>query len=225
MKEIFFLLLLIFPCSIKTYIKKVLNQEINLDTNIGENYFFIPASNFNHKIVYFYLFDTSYGLSNVNYCIVKDDLTYKQKINCNFKSIYPYRTYTNGKTKENYYKVTLDPSIIFDQSIGIRYTGTNTISNLTAKASYSDLCTRPDPSSSSNSSSSSSSSKKLSTVAIVFIVIGSVIFATVIIGLICYACKRRADAERLAYENYTNPPTVTITPTPLVVPTNVYTAY
>ena len=132
---------------------------------------------------------------------------------CYFRSLSRYSHSSSSSTEDSYYSVRLENYNY--QYIIVRYSG-NSYGRLYGRSSYNYLY------GSSSSSSSSSSPSKLSTVAIVFIVIGSVIFASVIIGLICYACKRRQDAETITY---TNQSAIAISPTPIIAPNNVYTAY
>lgn len=234
MKEIFLLLLLfLFPCSINGVVQQLFidSGSKNLAPNVFEdNYFYMSANSFLNNYVYFYLKDDLYDPSNVQYCISSSSPTSSTTCpaikNCRFESLSTYYYYRSNNIREYYYKVELKKSISTYNYVIVKYSRTSSLGTLTAKASYSYLYSSSGSSSSSSTSTASQIVKGLSTVAIVFISIGSVIVAGVIIGLVCYAVKRRQDAENLAFSAPTQTTVTISTPTyPLMGPNNVYTAY
>ena len=204
MYEIFLLLLFIIPCSIKAYPSVPIDSNfISLPTTSYYNYFYTYSSSLIYDTVYFHLQTESYKLNYVDYCIRRYQPTASEIRDCSFRSLSRYYYKYSGNNEDGYYKAYLDNYKIA-QYVIVRYSGSNSYGRLYAKSAYRDL------------------SSKLSTVAIVFIAIGSAVVAVIIIGLICYACKRRADAENINYEAQ---PAVAIAPTPIMSPNSVYTTY
>ena len=93
MKEIFLALLFLFPYSIYSYnVQQVLidsGYDTYLYTYNYNNYFYIRTGWKNYEFsIYFYLFDTSYGLNRYEYCLTTNSPNYDSTIdNCDFISL------------------------------------------------------------------------------------------------------------------------------------------
>ena len=174
MKEALLLVLFIVPCSCASYMKKVYldSSPESLNTNSGYNYFYMDA-HFTIFDLYFYLEDVSYGLSTpIEYCVTNTYPGDSSSFSCNYYSLYSYNT----KDDKKYYKIYSSSLSIYNYVV-VRYTGKNPGGTLYVKSSNSDIFDIV--------------GTALSIVAIVGIVIGSIVFLSVLITVLCCIFRRR----------------------------------
>lgn len=173
MKEALFLVLFLVPlCSTmkRVYIDDSL---YTLNTNSGDNYFYMDLFYATIFDLYFYLDDSSYGLTiPIEYCVTDSYPGNSDSFSCNYKTLYTSRT--SGSLK--YFKVTSYYLSAY-RYIVVKYTGSNPGGYLYAKASYDDIFDIV--------------GTTLSIVSIVCIVIGCIVFVSILITVLCCVFRRR----------------------------------
>lgn len=173
MKEALFLVLFLVPlCSTmkRVYID---DSVYTLNTNSGDNYFYMDLFYATIFDLYFYLDDSSYGLTTpIEYCVTDSYPGNSDSFSCNYKTLYTYST--SGSLK--YFKVTSYYLSAY-RYIVLKYTGSNPGGYLYAKASYDDIFDIV--------------GTTLSIVSIVCIVIGCIVFVSILITVLCCVFRRR----------------------------------
>jgi hypothetical protein len=173
MKEALFLVLFLVPlCSTmkRVYID---DSVYTLNTNSGDNYFYMDLFYATIFDLYFYLDDSSYGLTlPIEYCVTDSYPGNSDSFSCNYKTLYTSRT--SGSLK--YFKVTSYYLSAY-RYIVLKYTGSNPGGYLYAKASYDDIFDIV--------------GTTLSIVSIVCIVIGCIVFVSILITILCCVFRRR----------------------------------
>ena len=173
MKEALFLVLFLVPlCSTmkRVYIDDSL---YTLNTNSGDNYFYMDLFYATIFDLYFYLDDSSYGLTlPIEYCVTDSYPGNSDSFSCNYKTL--YTSSTSGSLK--YFKVTSFYLSAY-RYIVVKYTGSNPGGYLYAKASYDDIFDIV--------------GTTLSIVSIVCIVIGCIVFVSILITVLCCVFRRR----------------------------------
>ena len=173
MKEALFLVLFLVPlCSTmkRVYIDDSL---YTLNTNSGDNYFYMDLFYATIFDLYFYLDDSSYGLTiPIEYCVTDSYPGNSDSFSCNYKTL--YTSSTIGSLK--YFKVT-SYYLSSYRYIVVKYTGSNPGGYLYAKASYDDIFDIV--------------GTTLSIVSIVCIVIGCIVFVSILITVLCCVFRRR----------------------------------
>ena len=173
MKEALFLVLFLVPlCSTmkRVYIDDNL---YTLNTNSGDNYFYMDLIYATIFDLYFYLDDSSYGLTiPIEYCVTDSYPGSSDSFSCDYKTLYTSRT--SGSLK--YFKVTSFYLSAY-RYIVVKYTGSNPGGYLYAKASYDDIFDIV--------------GTTLSIVSIVCIVIGCIVFVSILITVLCCVFRRR----------------------------------
>ena len=173
MKEALFLVLFLVPlCSTmkRVYID---DSVYTLNTNSGDNYFYMDLFYATIFDLYFYLDDSSYGLKTpIEYCVTDSYPGNSDSFSCNYKTLYTYST--SGSLK--YFKVTSYYLSAY-RYIVLKYTGSNPGGYLYAKASYDDIFDIV--------------GTTLSIVSIVCIVIGCIVFVSILITVLCCVFRRR----------------------------------
>ena len=173
MKEALFLVLFLVPlCSTmkRVYID---DSVYTLNTNSGDNYFYMDLFYATIFDLYFYLDDSSYGLiTPIEYCVTDSYPGNSDSFSCNYKTL--YTSSTSGSLK--YFKVTSYYLSAY-RYIVLKYTGSNPGGYLYAKASYDDIFDIV--------------GTTLSIVSIVCIVIGCIVFVSILITVLCCVFRRR----------------------------------
>ena len=173
MKEALFIVLFLVPlCSTmkRVYID---DSVYTLNTNSGDNYFYMDLFYATIFDLYFYLDDSSYGLTiPIEYCVTDSYPGSSDSFSCNYKTLYTSRT--SGSLK--YFKVT-SYYLSSYRYIVVKYTGSNPGGYLYAKASYDDIFDIV--------------GTTLSIVSIVCIVIGCIVFVSILITVLCCVFRRR----------------------------------
>ena len=173
MKEALFIVLFLVPlCSTmkRVYID---DSVYTLNTNSGDNYFYMDLFYATIFDLYFYLDDSSYGLTTpIEYCVTDSYPGNSDSFSCNYKTLYTYST--SGSLK--YFKVT-SYYLSSYRYIVVKYTGSNPGGYLYAKASYDDIFDIV--------------GTTLSIVSIVCIVIGCIVFVSILITVLCCVFRRR----------------------------------
>ena len=173
MKEALFIVLFLVPlCSTmkRVYIDDSL---YTLNTNSGDNYFYMDLFYATIFDLYFYLDDSSYGLTlPIEYCVTDSYPGNSDSFSCNYKTL--YTSSTSGSLK--YFKVTSYYLSAY-RYIVLKYTGSNPGGYLYAKASYDDIFDIV--------------GTTLSIVSIVCIVIGCIVFVSILITVLCCVFRRR----------------------------------
>ena len=173
MKEALFLVLFLVPlCSTmkRVYID---DSVYTLNTNSGDNYFYMDLFYATIFDLYFYLDDSSYGLTTpIEYCVTDSYPGNSDSFSCNYKTL--YTSSTSGSLK--YFKVT-SYYLSSYRYIVVKYTGSNPGGYLYAKASYDDIFDIV--------------GTTLSIVSIVCIVIGCIVFVSILITVLCCVFRRR----------------------------------
>lgn len=173
MKEALFLVLFLVPlCSTmkRVYID---DSVYTLNTNSGDNYFYMDLFYATIFDLYFYLDDSSYGLTTpIEYCVTDSYPGNSDSFSCNYKTL--YTSSTSGSLK--YFKVTSYYLSAY-RYIVLKYTGSNPGGYLYAKASYDDIFDIV--------------GTTLSIVSIVCIVIGCIVFVSILITVLCCVFRRR----------------------------------
>lgn len=173
MKEALFIVLFLVPlCSTmkRVYID---DSVYTLNTNSGDNYFYMDLFYATIFDLYFYLDDSSYGLTiPIEYCVTDSYPGNSDSFSCNYKTLYTSRT--SGSLK--YFKVT-SYYLSSYRYIVVKYTGSNPGGYLYAKASYDDIFDIV--------------GTTLSIVSIVCIVIGCIVFVSILITVLCCVFRRR----------------------------------
>ena len=173
MKEALFLVLFLVPlCSTmkRVYIDDSL---YTLNTNSGDNYFYMDLIYATIFDLYFYLDDSSYGLTiPIEYCVTDSYPGSSDSFSCDYKTLYTSRT--SGSLK--YFKVTSYYLSAY-RYIVVKYKGSNPGGYLYAKASYDDIFDIV--------------GTTLSIVSIVCIVIGCIVFVSILITILCCVFRRR----------------------------------
>jgi hypothetical protein len=173
MKEALFIVLFLVPlCSTmkRVYID---DSVYTLNTNSGDNYFYMDLFYATIFDLYFYLYDSSYGLTTpIEYCVTDSYPGNSDSFSCNYKTLYTYST--SGSLK--YFKVTSYYLSAY-RYIVLKYTGSNPGGYLYAKASYDDIFDIV--------------GTTLSIVSIVCIVIGCIVFVSILITILCCVFRRR----------------------------------
>jgi hypothetical protein len=176
MKEALLLVLVLVPISCSTFNIVQLTvggTEKSLYTTSGVNYFYMYTYDSTIFDLYFYLDDYSYGLKEpIYYCETDDSPTLETTIkNCYFYSL---TSKSISGTKKNF---RISPSFFKRYTI-VKYEGTYSSGNLYAKCSYYDDIF-------------DIVGAALSVVAIVGIVIGSIVFLSILITILCCVFRRR----------------------------------
>lgn len=173
MKEALFIVLFLVPlCSTmkRVYIDDSL---YTLNTNSGDNYFYMDLIYATIFDLYFYLDDSSYGLTiPIEYCVTDSYPGSSDSFSCDYKTLYTSRT--SGSLK--YFKVTSYYLSAY-RYIVVKYKGSNPGGYLYAKASYDDIFDIV--------------GTTLSLVSIICIVIGCIVFVSVLITVLCCVFRRR----------------------------------
>lgn len=173
MKEALFLVLFLVPlCSTmkRVYIDDSL---YTLNTNSGDNYFYMDLIYATIFDLYFYLDDSSYGLTiPIEYCVTDSYPGSSDSFSCDYKTLYTSRT--SGSLK--YFKVTSYYLSAY-RYIVVKYKGSNPGGYLYAKASYDDIFDIV--------------GTTLSLVSIICIVIGCIVFVSILITILCCVFRRR----------------------------------
>ena len=173
MKEALFIVLFLVPlCSTmkRVYID---DSVYTLNTNSGDNYFYMDLFYATIFDLYFYLDDSSYGLTTpIEYCVTDSYPGNSDSFSCNYKTL--YTSSTSGSLK--YFKVT-SYYLSSYRYIVVKYTGSNPGGYLYAKASYDDIFDIV--------------GTTLSIVSIVCIVIGCIVFVSILITVLCCVFRRR----------------------------------
>ena len=173
MKEALFIVLFLVPlCSTmkRVYID---DSVYTLNTNSGDNYFYMDLFYATIFDLYFYLDDSSYGLTTpIEYCVTDSYPGNSDSFSCNYKTLYTYST--SGSLK--YFKVTSYYLSAY-RYIVVKYKGSNPGGYLYAKASYDDIFDIV--------------GTTLSIVSIVCIVIGCIVFVSILITVLCCVFRRR----------------------------------
>ena len=173
MKQALFLVLFLVPlCSTmkRVYID---DSVYTLNTNSGDNYFYMDLFYATIFDLYFYLDDSSYGLTiPIEYCVTDSYPGNSDSFSCNYKTLYTSRT--SGSLK--YFKVTSYYLSAY-RYIVVKYKGSNPGGYLYAKASYDDIFDIV--------------GTTLSIVSIVCIVIGCIVFVSILITILCCVFRRR----------------------------------
>ena len=173
MKEALFLVLFLVPlCS--TMKRVYIDDSVHtINTNSGDNYFYMDLFYATIFDLYFYLDDSSYGLTlPIEYCVTDSYPGNSDSFSCNYKTLYTYST--SGSLK--YFKVTSYYLSAY-RYIVLKYTGSNPGGYLYAKASYDDIFDIV--------------GTTLSIVSIVCIVIGCIVFVSILITVLCCVFRRR----------------------------------
>ena len=173
MKEALFLVLFLVPlCS--TMKRVYIDDSVHtINTNSGDNYFYMDLFYATIFDLYFYLDDSSYGLTTpIEYCVTDSYPGNSDSFSCNYKTLYTYST--SGSLK--YFKVTSYYLSAY-RYIVLKYTGSNPGGYLYAKASYDDIFDIV--------------GTTLSIVSIVCIVIGCIVFVSILITVLCCVFRRR----------------------------------
>jgi len=173
MKEALFIVLFLVPlCS--TMKRVYIDDSVHtINTNSGDNYFYMDLFYATIFDLYFYLDDSSYGLTlPIEYCVTDSYPGNSDSFSCNYKTLYTYST--SGSLK--YFKVTSYYLSAY-RYIVLKYTGSNPGGYLYAKASYDDIFDIV--------------GTTLSIVSIVCIVIGCIVFVSILITVLCCVFRRR----------------------------------
>ena len=173
MKEALFIVLFLVPlCS--TMKRVYIDDSVHtINTNSGDNYFYMDLFYATIFDLYFYLDDSSYGLTTpIEYCVTDSYPGNSDSFSCNYKTLYTYST--SGSLK--YFKVTSYYLSAY-RYIVLKYTGSNPGGYLYAKASYDDIFDIV--------------GTTLSIVSIVCIVIGCIVFVSILITILCCVFRRR----------------------------------
>ena len=173
MKEALFIVLFLVPlCS--TMKRVYIDDSVHtINTNSGDNYFYMDLFYATIFDLYFYLDDSSYGLTlPIEYCVTDSYPGNSDSFSCNYKTLYTYST--SGSLK--YFKVT-SYYLSSYRYIVVKYTGSNPGGYLYAKASYDDIFDIV--------------GTTLSIVSIVCIVIGCIVFVSILITVLCCVFRRR----------------------------------
>ena len=173
MKEALFLVLFLVPlCS--TMKRVYIDDSVHtINTNSGDNYFYMDLFYATIFDLYFYLDDSSYGLTlPIEYCVTDSYPGNSDSFSCNYKTL--YTSSTSGSLK--YFKVT-SYYLSSYRYIVVKYTGSNPGGYLYAKASYDDIFDIV--------------GTTLSIVSIVCIVIGCIVFVSILITVLCCVFRRR----------------------------------
>lgn len=173
MKEALFIVLFLVPlCS--TMKRVYIDDSVHtINTNSGDNYFYMDLFYATIFDLYFYLDDSSYGLTTpIEYCVTDSYPGNSDSFSCNYKTLYTYST--SGSLK--YFKVTSYYLSAY-RYIVLKYTGSNPGGYLYAKASYDDIFDIV--------------GTTLSIVSIVCIVIGCIVFVSILITVLCCVFRRR----------------------------------
>ena len=173
MKEALFLVLFLVPlCS--TMKRVYIDDSVHtINTNSGDNYFYMDLFYATIFDLYFYLDDSSYGLTiPIEYCVTDSYPGNSDSFSCNYKTL--YTSSTSGSLK--YFKVTSYYLSAY-RYIVLKYTGSNPGGYLYAKASYDDIFDIV--------------GTTLSIVSIVCIVIGCIVFVSILITVLCCVFRRR----------------------------------
>ena len=173
MKEALFLVLFLVPlCS--TMKRVYIDDSVHtINTNSGDNYFYMDLFYATIFDLYFYLDDSSYGLTTpIEYCVTDSYPGNSDSFSCNYKTL--YTSSTSGSLK--YFKVTSFYLSAY-RYIVVKYTGSNPGGYLYAKASYDDIFDIV--------------GTTLSIVSIVCIVIGCIVFVSILITVLCCVFRRR----------------------------------
>ena len=173
MKEALFLVLFLVPlCS--TMKRVYIDDSVHtINTNSGDNYFYMDLFYATIFDLYFYLDDSSYGLTTpIEYCVTDSYPGNSDSFSCNYKTL--YTSSTSGSLK--YFKVTSYYLSAY-RYIVVKYTGSNPGGYLYAKASYDDIFDIV--------------GTTLSIVSIVCIVIGCIVFVSILITVLCCVFRRR----------------------------------
>ena len=173
MKEALFIVLFLVPlCS--TMKRVYIDDSVHtINTNSGDNYFYMDLFYATIFDLYFYLDDSSYGLTlPIEYCVTDSYPGNSDSFSCNYKTL--YTSSTSGSLK--YFKVTSYYLSAY-RYIVVKYTGSNPGGYLYAKASYDDIFDIV--------------GTTLSIVSIVCIVIGCIVFVSILITVLCCVFRRR----------------------------------
>ena len=146
------------------------------------NYFYMKIGNPGHDYLYFNFIHSVSTFDKTIYLCQTDNNPEYDSPSCNFRPIERYgQNYTNNKY-ENYYKVDIRTYSGEYIIVKFHYNSNSNYSHLYLKSSYNNFLPEP-----------------ISTVTIVLIVIGSVVFVGIIIIIIYCCCKKRA-AKNSTYE-------------------------
>lgn len=143
-----------------------------LSTSSKSNYFYLEKSDYDYSDIYLYFQDYSFYMDSYNLKICyTDNFPNTDMINtCSWTYKSPYYTYSSYSYSEYYYSLT-KKSYYY---IIVNYQGSSTYGSLYAESSDNDLANLVDA--------------VISTVALVFIIIGSIIFFGIVITVIVFCC-------------------------------------
>ena len=145
-----------------------------------DNYFYMKIGNPSHDYLYFNFINSDSTFDKTIYFCQTDNNPEYDSPSCSFRPIDRYGQNYTYNNYENYYKA--DIRSYSGEYIIVKFQYNSNYNELYLKSSYNDFLPQP-----------------LSTVAIVLIVIGSVVFVGIIIILIYCCCKKRA-ANNNTYE-------------------------
>ena len=199
MNEILFLLLILIPCTINISMQEIpigSSNPTSLPAPANYKYFYSKIPTVSYSKLYFYLTETSNGLSNPSCCVTQKDPYIDSTVGtCTFIDLYLYNSKTSDKKKEYFYQVEISRNHPFVQNVIVKYSTTG--SSLNVRISYEDIY--------------KSLNKTLSTGAIIGIVIGCVMILMIASFFIRVYYKKKIMARNSAYMppqhtmDYSNP--------------------
>lgn len=201
MKGMFLFLIFLIPCLIKAVkIKSItvgLGDVTSLETTILEDtYFYMTVNPQKFGNLYFFLNDSQYFLTEVKYfpTMSKPNETLINDASNNFRTINPYNKKEAKDYKEYYYKYSFDTETWGKEKfLVIKYKGENSSGSLKVRSSFDDLY--------------SLYNSKLSSLHIVLIAAGCIIFIGILSTVLVCVCRKKKK---------TNVKVGTIDPSPLV---------
>ena len=189
MKEILLYLFFLIPYLIKSKEKNVTEVIVgdsdmkNLNTSVlVDTYFYMGVTRQKYGPLYFFLNDTHYSLKPVQ-CYVSYVLPNSTNIDdSKFKPISTYKTKEGKDYKEYYYRYILgDETWGKEKALVVKYGGLNSAGSLQARSSFEDLY--------------SLFNSKLTSLHIVLIVAGCIIFIGILATVLVCVCKKRKQSK------------------------------
>ena len=179
MKEIFYIILFLIPYSIIISsnipeLSLISREAIELKTSSDYNYFYMNSSLNISSDIEFCFSTVSFKLNKTSYCFTQDDPNIDTSVdNCDFIDFSPYRIYIESANSKKYYHRIY----IKNKYVIMRYSGN--------KEGYPFLIVQ------SLDINNNSSKTSLPAVLIIFISIGALAFAIILIVFIVTICKKR----------------------------------
>jgi len=201
MKEKFLFLFFLIPNLIKAIIITpiIVGDDVmtNLDTTIlDDTYFYMAVTPQKFGNLYFFLNDTKYSLTEILYypSMSKPDAALINRVTSSFRTIVHYKIEDKKEYKEYYYKYSFgEETWGKEKYLVVKYKGENSSGSLKARSSFDDLYNL--------------NHSKLTSLHIVLIVAGCIIFIGILSTVLVCVCKKRKQ---------TNVNLGTIDPSPLV---------